>query len=61
MYLIIDWASNICFHGKTFETFEDAWGFLYETFPDGAEDGTFDDYFVLSKEEFEPIRKRTKL
>lgn len=45
-YIIRDWAGNLCFHGKEFPTFEDAWGFLYEKFPNGDEDRTFDDYFV---------------
>lgn len=46
-YEIRDWANNLCFKGKTFPSFEDAWGFLYETFPNGDEDRTFDDYFVV--------------
>ncbi len=48
-YIIKDWAGNICFHGKEFKTFEDGWAFIYEKFPNGADDGTFDDYFVELK------------
>lgn len=46
-YIIRDWCYNICFNGKEFDTFEDAWGFIYETFPNGEEDGTFDEYEVI--------------
>lgn len=45
MFIIKDWAGNICFADKYFETFEDAWDFLYETFPD--ENVNFDDYVVV--------------
>jgi hypothetical protein len=31
-YVIEDWAGNTCFGGKTFESFNEAWGFLYEKF-----------------------------
>lgn len=31
-YYIEDWAGNTCFHGKTFESFEDADAFLSELF-----------------------------
>ncbi len=44
-FIIKDWADNILFDGKSFDTFEDAWGHIYETFPD-AVDGDFDDYYV---------------
>jgi len=30
MFMIKDWAGNICFNGQEFEDFEDAWGFVYE-------------------------------
>lgn len=42
-FIIKDWADNILFNGKTFEDFEDAWGYIYETFP---EEDDFEDYFV---------------
>lgn len=45
-YVIKDWTGKECFHGKRFKTFDDAWGFLLETFPNGDDDNTFDDYFV---------------
>lgn len=45
-FIIKDWAGNICFNGIEFEDFESAWGFIYEKFPNGDEDRTFDDYFV---------------
>ena len=46
-FIINDWAGNVCFHGITFETFEDAWGYIYENVPD--EDNAYDDYFVTDK------------
>jgi hypothetical protein len=51
MFKIIDWTGNTCFRGKEFQTFEDAWGFIYDKFPNGDDDGTFDDYFVVETEE----------
>lgn len=48
IFEIRDWADNLMFGGITFPTFEDAWGFIYEKFPD-AKDGDFDDYFVELK------------
>jgi hypothetical protein len=31
-FIIKDWTGKICFHGQTFDSFEDAWGFLYEKY-----------------------------
>lgn len=50
-YIIRDWASNICFHGRTFDTFEDAWSFIYEADPipepvEANEVHWYDDYYV---------------
>lgn len=45
MYIIKDWAGNILFDHKTFKTFLDAWEFIYETFPDQA-DEFYDEYYV---------------
>jgi hypothetical protein len=36
-YIIKDWAGNHCFQNKEFDDFEDAWGFLYEKYPDDEE------------------------
>ena len=47
-YIIKDWIDNLCFNGIEFDSFEDAWGYVYEKFPNG-DDGTFDDYFVVQK------------
>ena len=49
-FYIKDWAGNECFGGREFTDFESAWGFLYETFPDGDDDRTFDEYFVVERE-----------
>jgi hypothetical protein len=44
MYIIKDWADNTLFDGELFETFEDAWDFIYCTVAD--EDCAYDDIFV---------------
>lgn len=49
MYIIQDWAGNILFNGKEFETFEDGWGFILENVED-ENDNTYDDYFVIQGE-----------
>ena len=43
MYEIRDWANNLLFDGKQFETFEDGWDFIMQQFP-GEED--LGDYYV---------------
>lgn len=60
-FIIKDWAGNICFCGREFESFEDAWGFIYETDPQPEEGSAdydehwYDDYFVEQlSEEVEP-------
>lgn len=32
-FIIKDWTNKTCFHGKTFNTFEDAWEYIYEKDP----------------------------
>lgn len=59
-FIIKDWADNICFNGLEFDDFEDAWGFIYEKFPDGDEDRTFDDYFVEEKDGIKRLLERVK-
>lgn len=50
MYVIIDWANNLLFNGKEFETFEDGWDYLYRLFPE--DESEFDDYYVIKKTDF---------
>ena len=51
-YIIKDWMGSICFKGKTFQTFEDAWEYIYIHDPIPNEDDPkyeehwFDDYYV---------------
>lgn len=46
-YIIKDWAGNTLFKGKTFDTYEDGWNFIYENVKEEVEgDGTYDDYRV---------------
>ena len=34
MFIIEDWAGNILFKGERFDTFDDAWAFIYENVDD---------------------------
>lgn len=43
MYIIKDWANNVLFNAIEFTCFDDAWGFIYEQFPD---EENFDDYYI---------------
>lgn len=50
-FKIKDWAGNTLFKGKTFSSFEDAWGYIYEHDPipepiEENEDHYYDDYYV---------------
>lgn len=53
-FIIIDWAGNVLFNGREFDSFEDGWEFLYEHFQDVSDDeleaGFFDDYFVVQEQ-----------
>lgn len=46
-WIIQDWAGNTCFQGKEFKSFEDGWGFIYETIDDEA---CYEDYYVETRE-----------
>ena len=63
MYIIKDWAGNVCFDGKTFNTFEDASGYLSEwiesTYPETIVDEDrfyeeFGEYFITIAETDNP-------
>lgn len=43
MFVVVDWANNALFGGMSFPSFDDAWGYIYEQFPD---EECYDDYFV---------------
>lgn len=45
-FIIEDWAGNVLFNGKEFDSFEDGWEFLFKRFPDEED---FSDYFVEVK------------
>jgi hypothetical protein len=62
MFIIKDWCGNILnYKGRfdspsfavaiEFESFDEGWDYLYQMFPDGDQDRTFDDLFVVKKEE----------
>lgn len=44
-YEIKDWMNNLLFDGKTFESFQDGWSFIYDNVKD--ENDAYDDLFVL--------------
>lgn len=46
VYIIEDWAGNICFQGKEFQTADDAWEFIQANEPE--ED--WQEYEVVEKE-----------
>lgn len=51
-FVIKDWTNTVCFHGKTFEDSEDAWGFIRETFdhlPEKEFDDEISEYFVVEE------------
>lgn len=48
-FLIQDWAGNICFHGREFESFDDAEEFLCERLDDAYETDREEYYIVQGK------------
>lgn len=48
-YQIIDWTGKVCFHGVLFDSFDDAWGYIYENdpAPNDDDDDHYDDYQVI--------------
>jgi hypothetical protein len=52
-YIIKDWTSKLCFSGVTFDSFEEAWDYIYEhdPMPEIEDDNWFSDYYVLPVEE----------
>ena len=46
---IQDWTGKVCFGGVTFESFDEAWGYIYENDPQPEGDDSehyYDDYHV---------------
>jgi hypothetical protein len=50
MFIVKDWCGNDCFNGKTFDSFEDAWAFVFKTF-----DHLGEEEFIHQMIEFEVI------
>lgn len=44
-YIIKDWAGNLPFGLRTFNSFESAWAHIYEQIPEELLN-TYDDYYV---------------
>lgn len=56
MFQIQDWAGNVLFDGKTFDTFDDGWAHIYKEIPDSMSDthedqSFYDDYYVVEIKE----------
>jgi hypothetical protein len=50
-YVILSWMGSVLFDGKTFDSFEEGWGFIYENVPlpdpdDPNYDCWYDDFYV---------------
>ena len=43
IYIITDWTGSVLFDGKEFNTFDEAWEFIYSASPDERD---WDEYFV---------------
>jgi hypothetical protein len=64
LFIIQDWAGNVCFD-KAFRTYEDAWEFLYETYPviynaDGSQDDRDDElgeYYVTNAYDYYSVER----
>ena len=49
-WIVQDWAGNVLFGGKEFDSFEDGWGYVREVDPITDEDErAHDDYYVVRK------------
>lgn len=44
-FIIKDWACNVKFNGKKFDSFEEAWDHIYE-YAEGCDDGDYSDFYV---------------
>ena len=52
-FIIQDWMSNHLFTNKTFDSFDEAWSYIYENVEQEYEDdGTYDDYYAIEVEGF---------
>lgn len=58
-FIIIDWTGNLMFKGKTFESFEDGWEFIYENVDNSEFDKTqndnddnYQEYSVINENEY---------
>lgn len=48
-FIVKDWAGNTCFKGKTFPSFEDSWGYIYQIYnhlPEKKFDQQMEEFYV---------------
>lgn len=50
-FIIQDWAGNVLLNGKTFKTFDDAWGYILGEMTDalGLTEEDYSEYYVEEK------------
>ena len=51
-YIVIDWANNLMYNGKQFDTFEDGWDYIYRLNPD--DESGLDDFYVIRECSYKP-------
>lgn len=63
-FIIQDWAGNHLFRDKVFNSFDDAWDFIYENVDNSEFDETqnnnddnYQEYFVIEKDAFYSMPK----
>jgi hypothetical protein len=60
-YGIVDWTYNWLFDEQKFDSFEEAWDFIHEQFPENEAVDFLDEFFVLEVSEIKNIHKKTRL
>lgn len=51
-FIITDWMNNHLHQNLEFDSFECAWGFIYENY--SPDDNQYDDLFVVDKNDYTP-------
>lgn len=49
-FVIKDWTGKVLFNGKSFNTFEDGWDYIYINVP-AVDEEIFGEYYVMPTEE----------
>jgi hypothetical protein len=54
-YILIDWCGNHLHPDREFDSFEDGWGFIRETYTD--ENDSYDDLFIVPTNQTKELGK----